>query len=640
MSDDLSQLQISEGNMPLDAWMSGPSEYPRDTPVHRLFEAVAAECPTAPALLSEGSAMTYGELDARARVLAARILGHGAQPGAPIALCMERSPGLIVAMLAILKAGGCYVPLDPAYPAERLGMMARESGASLIVTTRTLAASLPAMRGTLLFPDEPYPADASMEDRLHAAGDVPATGPAYIMFTSGSTGQPKGVAIPHRAIARLVRGQDYASLTAGETFLQLAPASFDASTLEIWGPLLNGGRLAFPPPGALSLGQIAGAIRSLGVTSLWLTAGLFNLMADEQPDAFAPLRQLLAGGDVLSIPHLRRVMAAHPHLRLINGYGPTESTTFACCHTITAADLESPSIPIGRPIANTTVRILDERGAPLPIGEPGELYIGGDGLALGYWNQPALTAAKFVDLNGEKFYRTGDRARWLPSGVIQFLGRQDHQVKIRGYRIEPGEIEAALAARPGVLRCAVVALGDGADKQLAAYHAGPAEPAALREALRAQLPDYMVPASFTRVESLPLTANGKVDRARLPAPALPARQSAAGSLPSLGDPRAGFKSTLTALWSEALPHPAPGLNDNFFDIGGTSLKLVQVHARLVRALGREVPLTALFQFPTIATLAAFLDAGASPFSRIIAATERARAQRESLAQKQLSRRAA
>jgi aspartate racemase len=474
------------------------------------------------------------------------------------------------------------------------------------------------------------------------------------MFTSGSTGRPKGVTIPHRAIVRLVRGQSYVSLTPAETFLQFAPASFDASTLEIWGPLLNGGRLAIAPPGALSLAQIAEAIRTFGVTSLWLTSGLFNLMADEQLNAFAPLRQLLAGGDILSIPHLRKVRAAHPHLRLINGYGPTESTTFACCHTITAPDLSpasppstpstssTPSIPIGTPIANTTVRILDDTQSPVPIGTPGELYIGGDGLALGYWNQPTLTAEKFIQLDGQTFYRTGDRVRWLPSGLIQFLGRQDHQVKIRGYRIELAEIESALAHQPGVLRSVVIPLGDGPDKQLAAYHAGPAEPATLREALRQSLPDYMVPAFFIRLASLPLTENGKVDRARLPVPPVPSVLS----VPFV--PSTDLEQTLASLWSAVLPHPAPGLHDNFFDIGGTSLKLVEAHSRLTRLLRRHIPVTALFQYPTIASLAAFLAPEAANAATAanppkpsappacVTPADRARMQREALARKQLS----
>lgn len=426
---------------------------------------------------------------------------------------------------------------------------------------------------------------------------------------------------------RLVRGQDYVSLGPEETFLQFAPVSFDASTLEIWGPLLNGGRVAIAPSGALSLEQIADSICALDVTSMWLTSGLFNLMADEQPGAFAPLRQLLAGGDILSMPHIRKTLASHPRLRLINGYGPTESTTFACCHTITAADLDLPSIPIGKPIANTTVRILDGDLAPVPVGTPGELFIGGDGLAIGYWNQPVLTAEKFPLIGGERFYRTGDRVRWLETGVIQFLGRQDHQVKVRGYRIELGEIEATLSEQPGVLRCAVIASGEGADKQLAAYHTGTAEPATLREALRARLPDYMVPAHFTRLDSLPLTENGKLDRARLPAPAAPAA-------PEGEQPRSDLEKTLAALWSESLSAPNPGLNTNFFDVGGTSLKLVEVHSRLVRILRRPIPVTALFQYPTIASLAAHLGIESpEPANRLAAAADRARAQRAALARK-------
>ena len=631
----MTQAQNIPVMLPPAEWLGGATDYPRDTPVHRLFESIAAGTPDAIALVNATGYLTYAELNTRANRLAHTLLARDLTPGTPVALCLDRSPDLIVTLLAILKAGGCYVPLDPAYPAERLADMARDCAAPLVITTHLLAEALPALPATPFFLENLDTAGSYENPGLAITPDAPA----YIMFTSGSTGRPKGVAVPHRAIVRLVRGQDYVTLTPEETFLQFAPASFDASTLEIWGPLLNGGRLAIAPPGQLSLQQIAGAIRSLGVTSMWLTSGLFNLMADEQPDAFAPLRQLLAGGDVLSIPHLRKISTAYPRLRIINGYGPTESTTFACCHTITPADLDLPSVPIGRPIANTTVRILDANAEPAPVGEPGELYIGGDGLAIGYWNQPTLTSEKFVTVAGDRYYRTGDRVRWLPDGLIQFLGRQDHQVKVRGYRIELGEIEAALAAQPGVSLCAVIALGDGADKQLAAYHTGPAEPADLRATLRQRLPDYMVPAFFTRLDSLPLTGNGKVDRAKLPAPEAFNAHAEASETP-LND----LEKTLTTLWSEVLGIPSPGLNQNFFDIGGTSLKLVEAHARLVRTMRRQIPVTALFQYPTIASLAAFLapDAArtaAKPVSRLAAAAERARIQRDALARKQLSQKA-
>ena len=598
------------------------------TPVHRLFESHAAQTPDAVALLGPRGPVTYADLNARANRLAHLLLARGVQPGTPVALCLERSSALIVALLAILKTGACYVPLDPLYPADRLRIMAADSGATLILATRDLASSLPAA-STILFLDD-LPLHDHPADNLPV--DVPATAPAYIMFTSGSTGRPKGVAIPHRAIVRLVRDQDYVNFS-GETFLQFAPISFDASTLEIWGPLLNGARTAIAAPGALSLDQIAEAIRYMAVTSLWLTSGLFNLIVDEKPDAFAPLRQLLAGGDVLSIPHVRKVMAAHPKLRLINGYGPTETTTFACCHTISPSDLDLPSIPIGKPIAHTTIRILDDSLAPVPDGDPGELYIGGDGLALGYWNQPTLTAEKFIDLAGEKFYRTGDRVRLIPeNGVIEFLGRQDQQVKIRGFRIELSEIESVLSRQPGVDRCVVITLGDGPDKTLAAYHTGPADPAALRAALRSALPDHMVPSFFTPLPSLPLTENGKVDRARLPSPFQPLAFSLHTS-PT--PPRTDLERSLSALWSQILSLPTPDLNANFFDIGGTSLKLVEAHSRLVRTLRRQIPVTALFQYPTIASLAAFLSQDTAnreaPPSGFTAAADRARMQRAALA---------
>ncbi len=618
--------------MPPAAWQGGRAPYPRDAAVHRVFEEVAAATPDAVALIWDGGMLTYAELNGRANGLAGYLAGRGAGKRERVGVCIERSPELLLALLGVLKCGGCYVPLDPGYPNERLKMMAEEAELSMIVTTRELEGGIAGIGARVIRLDEVDETGAGMP-----SDETGAMEPAYIMFTSGSTGRPKGVVVPHRAIVRLVRGQEYVALGPEETFLQFAPASFDASTLEIWGPLLNGGRVAIAPAGALSLEQIGGAIRDMGVTSMWLTSGLFNLMADEQLEAFRPLRQLLAGGDVLSMPHVRKVMSAYPELRLINGYGPTESTTFACCHTITGLDLAMTGVPIGRPIANTTVRVLDDGRRAVTIGTPGELYIGGDGLALGYWRQPELTAEKFVTMDGERFYRTGDRVQWLASGVIQFLGRQDHQVKVRGYRVELGEIESALAEEPGVMRSAVVALGDGADKQLAAYYAGTAGSGALRESLRKRLPDYMVPGFFTRLDSLPLTANGKVDRAKLPRPHEAQPNGAeAGS----GRPLTKMEETISAIWAQVLAIPAPDVNANFFDIGGTSLKLVEAHSRLVRSLRRVIPVTVLFQYPAIAMLAAYLSASSSDNivsqSRLTAAADRARLQRDALARKQLS----
>ncbi len=335
---------------------------------------------------------------------------------------------------------------------------------------------------------------------------------------------PKGAAIPHRAVVRLVKETSYASFSPNETFLQLAPISFDASTFEIWGPLLNGGKLAVMSPDPPTLEQIGAAIRKHNVTTLWLTSGLFNAMVDERLDDLRLLHQLLAGGDVLSVAHVEKALRALKHTRLINGYGPTESTTFACCYTIDENTPLDRAIPIGRPIANTTAYILDENLKPVSTGATGELCIGGDGIARGYWRRDDLTAEKFVadpfsiEVDA-RLYKTGDLARWREDGVIEFLGRADNQIKLRGFRIEPGEIENALKQQRGVRDGAVVVReSKQGDKQLVAYVAGSASPDELLATLRKSLPDYMVPAAIVTLSSLPRTANGKLDRDALPAP--------------------------------------------------------------------------------------------------------------------------
>ena len=430
---------------PPSSWQGALSEYPRDTPVHRLFEARAARTPDFVALLSTDARFTYARLNARANHLAHLLIARQVIPGAHVAVCLDRSADLIITLLAILKAGACCVPLDPCTPADRLQRMMRDSAASFIVTRRTLAGSLPVLPAGRLFLEDIPPAG---EPSKNPGIPVSADAPACIFFTSGSTSRLKGVIIPHRAIVCLVRGQGYACLNHAETFLHLAPASSKISIFETWAPLLNGGRLAIAPQGQLSLDQIAGTIRLLGVTSMCMTPGLLNLMADRHLAAFSSLHQLLAGGDLLSIPPVRKLIAAHPRLRVIHCYGPTESAGIACCHTVTSADLELSSIPIGRPIANTSVRILDKTRLPVSIGTPGDLYIGGDCLALGYTGELALTTEKFIQLGGERFFRTGDRALWLPSGAIQFLGRKEHRLESRGYYAEPAAMGASSRQKP------------------------------------------------------------------------------------------------------------------------------------------------------------------------------------------------
>jgi amino acid adenylation domain-containing protein len=438
-----------------------------------------------------------------------------------------------------------------------------------------------------------------------------ATDLAYIMFTSGSTGTSKGVEIPHRGIVRLVKETNYANLGEDQVYLLASSLSFDASTFEIWAPLLNGGRLVLIPPGPPSLDAISSQIHQHGITTLWLTAGLFQLMVDEQISGLAPLHQLLAGGDVLSKHHVAKLKRALPQLRLINGYGPTENTTFTCCHTIAAEDLQGQSIPIGKPIANTDVYLLDEKMNPLPPGTEGELYFGGDGLARGYFKNPELTDQKFVPspFSGDetaRLYRSGDRARYRPDGVIEFLGRTDKELKIRGYRIEPGEIEEALCRHPEISQARVLASGDSAeDKRLIAYGVSRSETATedkLKGFLRDSLPSHLVPARIMVMEKMPVTANGKIDDRALPAPDSSSSANAEAERPPRGD----NEQRMARLWEKVLSTNGVPANRSFFDLGGQSLQALKLFAHIHKEFGQKLPLSTLFEHSTIAELTALI----------------------------------
>jgi amino acid adenylation domain-containing protein len=455
-------------------WSGRASPYPRESTIHGEFARVAEARPDALALAWDGGRITYGELHARSSRLAHHLRRAGVRADAPVALVMERGPELVVALLGILKAGGAYVPVNPQYPRERIRMMLDDCGARVAVAQSCLAHALPADGPRLVLVDR----DAEAIARESAADprvDPGADGAAYVIYTSGSTGRPKGVVVPHRAVLRLVMNTDYVRIGADDTVLQLAPVAFDASTLELWGPLLNGGRLALFPPVLPTLEALGEFIARQGVTTAWLTAGLFHQMVDTNLPGLRPLRQLLAGGDVLSVPHVRRVLEAHPELRLINGYGPTENTTFSCCHAVQPEDAERASIPIGRPIASTTAYVLNAGLRPVPVDVPGQLYVGGDGLARGYLRAPGLTAARYVPdpfsrTPGARMYGTGDRVRWREDGTLEFLGRIDQQVKVRGYRIEPGEVESVLERHPAVAAAVVHVREDApGDRRLVAY---------------------------------------------------------------------------------------------------------------------------------------------------------------------------
>ncbi|MGN6153372.1 MAG: amino acid adenylation domain-containing protein, partial [Lysobacteraceae bacterium] len=493
--------------------------YRPDATVHGLFREVARRHASRPALVWPGGACTYAELDRRSDALAARLRALGVAHEARVALCLPRSPEAIAAALAVLKAGGAYLPLDPDYPEARLRAFVADADARVLVTDAVHAAALDGIAPrTLVLPAW----DAAVETVAPPDDTADAHGLAYVMFTSGSTGAPKGVQIEHRSIVRLVGDVDYIRLDADTCLLHAAPLGFDTSTLELWGPLLNGGRCAIlsaPVPDARALAEVIGP---LGVTTAWLTAALFNAVVDEDPQALSGLRQLFTGDEALSPAHVRRAYAALPDIALHNGYGPTECTTFATTHAI-PRDLpaDATAIPIGRAIPDTVLRLRDADGADVADGEEGELFLGGRGLARGYLGRADLDAERFVvdAVSGERLYRTGDRVRRDADGVLHFVGRVDHQVKIRGHRIEPAEIEAALARLPGMRAGAVVAREGAAGKRLVAYVvADDWDAVAARAALARTLPEVMIPSAFVALPALPITANGKLDRAALPAP--------------------------------------------------------------------------------------------------------------------------
>jgi amino acid adenylation domain-containing protein len=617
----------------LRTWSGTRSDYPRDASVATVFEQVVQQHSDSVALVQGETQLTYEQLNRRANRLASRLRHAGVKPETMVVCCLERSVELIVAFLAVLKAGGAYVPLDPDYPRVRLDFILEDTGAPLILTRKSVASSVfPKDAARIVLLDDESEAPSSSEDEQPPQQIAGPTNLAYVMYTSGSTGRPKGVRVEHRGIVRLVRGANYCRFGPDEVFLQFAPMSFDASTFEVWGALLNGSRLVLMPPKSSSLEELELAVRRHSVTTLWLTAGLFHLMVEERPEGLRTLRQLLAGGDVLSPRHVRLFLKHAGDTTLINGYGPTENTTFTCCHTIRADDPLSESIPIGKPISNTRVYLLDEHMNPVSPGEIGELYTAGDGVARGYLNDPHATADKFLtdpftDEPHQRMYRTGDLARWRTDGTIKFLGRIDSQVKILGYRIEPAEIETVLQRHRHVKQACVVAKMENGGKRLAAYFIpsnSEPTPEELRDFVASQLPQHMVPAFFVALPSFPLSEHGKVDRGALAKLEIAPKQESR----VVGLPGSQLERTLVELWQRILQVSHVGLDDNFFDLGGDSLLLVAVHSNLQKILQAEISLTDLFEFATIRKLAQHLGHLESKTASLSDVQERAQRQRE------------
>ncbi len=619
----LPMLGEEERQRLLVQWNDTAAEYPRDSTIPEAFAEQVRRAPEAVAVKFGSQQLTYRQLDMRANQLAWRLRGMGVGPDSRVAIAMGRSLELVVALVGILKAGGAYVPLDTDYPRERLALMLEAAQPDALITTTALLPKIPAQGLPHLLADE-----ARLdEEPTHApVSGVTARNLAYISFTSGSTGRPKGVCIEHRSVLRLVHNVHYAELGPGETLLLASILSFDTSTFELWGSLLTGACLAvFPPhPPADGL-ELSEVIARHGVTCLYLSSGLFSQAVDVAAERLTSVRRIVVAGDVLSAPHARRMVDLG--VAVTNAYGPTECTTFAtACCMAPHSRVEDP-VPLGQPISNTTVYVLDGLMQPVPIGVAGELYLGGDGLARGYVGQPALTAERFVpdpfgSEPGERLYRTGDRVRWRSDGSLEFLGRLDTQVKVRGHRIELAEVEGALLSFPSVAKAVAVAREDSpGQKRLVGYVAAPPEldMAALRTHLTERLPRYMLPSALVRLETLPLTLTGKIDRRALPAPST----TRPGTEQSFVAPRSELEHALGAIWRQVLGLERVGVDDPFFELGGHSLLLAQVRVRIREQLEKDVGLVTLFQYPTIRQLAAHLSADERQAPRAVASQEEA-----------------
>ncbi|MCC7247705.1 MAG: amino acid adenylation domain-containing protein, partial [Lysobacter sp.] len=604
-------LDDRERRRVLDDWNDTARDYPRDGRVHAVFEIQAERTPNATALIGEGITLDYAELNRRANRIAHRLIAAGVRPDDRVAICMERSFEMVIGFLAILKAGAGYVPIDPTYPRERRAYLLADSAPAAILTSEALRdADWLVETGAPMLVDDVDTAEGR-DDNPQVAG-LTGRSLAYVIYTSGSTGEPKGVLVEHRNILRLTINNTFAPLGADDCIAHLANPAFAASTWELWGALLCGARVSVIPPDVVfDSAQLNRAMIETGVTAIFMTVGLFNEYLDALAPSFSRMKYVLVGGDALDPRKVAQALATElrPE-RLFNAYGPTETTTFAVTHHIERMADGARSIPIGRPIANTTVYILDARLQPVPVGASGELYIGGDGVARGYLNRPELTAERFLrdpfaEEADARMYKTGDLCRWLPDGTLDFLGRNDFQVKIRGFRIELGEIEARLAVCEGVREAVVLARSDTpGEKQLVAYYQSetvlPVE--SLREALAACLPGYMVPSAYVRMHAWPLTSNGKLDRRALPAP-----DSDAYARREYEAPQGEIETALAAIWQSILRIDRVGRRDHFFDLGGHSLLAVQMVSRVRQTLGVELTQRDLFDAPVLAQLAENID---------------------------------
>ncbi|MEH1944161.1 MAG: amino acid adenylation domain-containing protein [Nostoc sp.] len=614
---NLPLLSEAELHQVLVKWNNTQADYPQDKCIHQLFEEKVQQYPDFIAANFANEQLTYQELNTRSNKLAHHLQKIGVGSKVLVGICISQSIEMIIGLLGILKAGGAYVPLDSSYPQERLNFMLEDAQVSVLLTQENLLKHFEGFSKPIISIDKDWEI-ITQEKQDNPESDLNSDNLAYVIYTSGSTGKPKGVAVLHTAVNRLVCNTNYIKLLPSDKIAQASNASFDAATFEIWGALLNGAQLmGISKDVTLSPHEFALQLREKGINILFLTTALFQQIARDVPQVFATLKYLLFGGEAVDTRWIKKIIKHGAPKHLIHVYGPTENTTFSSYYYVQELP-SATSSPIGRPITNTQIYILDTCLQPVPVGVTGELYIGGEGLAREYLNRPELTTKHFIPhpfSNNPKtrLYKTGDLARYLPDGNIEFLGRVDNQVKIRGFRIELSEIEAVLSQYPAVKETVVIAREDVPDdKYLVAYIVLNQEQIAMQEVqgfaslfrqfLKEKLPEYMVPSAYAILESLPLTPNGKVDRRALPMP-----DTITFNNQDYVAPRSQVEELLAQIWAKVLGKEQVGIHDNFFELGGHSLLATVLTSRIRDTFQIDLPVRNLFEAPTVEQLSRYID---------------------------------